>query len=107
MVRAPYAVLAQANLRDSRARLQRPALGRHTAQPHDIADDFGYRAIVFLRNFLVDLHSCMQGAGERRILDHGNAVFFGDLADLAAIRSTPLETQTGAFMPRSYLRAMA
>jgi hypothetical protein len=50
----------------------------------------------------------MQGAGERRILDHGNAVFFGDLADLAGNQvHASLETQTGAFMPRSYLKAMA
>jgi hypothetical protein len=36
---------------------------------------------MLLRNFLVDLHGSMQRPGERRILDHGYVVRFGDLAD--------------------------
>ena len=62
---------------------------------------------MLLRDFLVDLRGRMQGAGKRRILDHGNAVLFSDLADLAGDQVHALGDQTGAFMPRSYLRAIA
>src|ERR1700692_4437796 len=38
-------------------------------QPHQVADDFGDRAVMFLRNFLVDFHRAVQRPGQRRVLD--------------------------------------
>ena len=40
-------------------------------------------AVVFRRNFLVDLDSAVERAGEWRILDHGNVVLARQVADLA------------------------
>src|SRR3984957_4833417 len=52
-------------------------------QPHQVADDLGNGAVVLLRNFLIDFHRAVQGAGQRRVLDHRNTVGLGDFADLA------------------------
>src|SRR5262249_1948568 len=100
LFRAPYAAIVQANLRDSQAGLQRSRLRRHAAQPHN-------GAIMLLRNFLVDLHGRVQGRASGGFSTTGMRCSSAISRILRAIRSTPLATQTGAFMPRSYLRAIA
>src|SRR5579863_4024192 len=57
---------------DLRRASQGPAHGM--TQPHDVTDDLGDRAVMLGRDFLVDLDGAVQGAGERRVLDHGNVV---------------------------------
>ena len=59
------------------------------AQPHQVADDFGNGAIVFLRDFLVDFYSGMQRPRQWRILDHRGSVGFGHLADLPGDSTWP------------------
>src|ERR1700692_244729 len=48
----------------------------HPPQPHQVADDFGNGAVMFLRNFLVNLHRAVQRRGQRRGFCHpgGRAV---------------------------------
>src|ERR1700724_2639943 len=61
-----------------------PRSSRHQPpQPHQVADDFGNSAVVLLRNFLVDFNRPVQGPGQRRVLDHPDAVGLGDLAGFA------------------------
>src|SRR5258708_17685562 len=46
---------------------------RQPPQPHQVADDFGNSAVMFLRNFLVDFHRAVQRAGQRRVVGHRDA----------------------------------
>src|SRR5204863_10160638 len=52
------------------------------AQPHHVTDHLGHRAVVLGWQFLIDLDGRVQRAGERRVLDHRDAVLGRDLADL-------------------------
>src|SRR6201981_2571421 len=52
----------------------RPSPCHQPPQPHQVADDFGNSAVMLLGNFLVDLHRAVQGAGQRWVLDHRDAV---------------------------------
>src|ERR1700729_1523600 len=59
-----------------------PSPRQPALQAHHIADDFGNRMIVLDRDFVVDLHCGMQGAGQGDVLDDGNIVRFRDFPDL-------------------------
>ena len=59
---------------------------------------------MFGRDFLVHLDRAVQGPGERGFSTTGTSCSRATSRIFRAIRSTPLATQTGAFMPRSYSR---
>src|SRR6185503_5266919 len=50
-------------------------------EPHHVADHLGHRPVVLGRHFLIDFDGRVQGARQRRVLDHRNIVLGRDLAD--------------------------
>src|SRR5579883_2829446 len=54
----------------------RPAL-----EAEDVVDDLGDRAVMLGRNLAVEFDRGVKSARERRVLDQGNVVLLGDLAD--------------------------
>src|SRR5690242_2796966 len=60
-----------------------PVSGRQPPmhQLEDVGEDFGHRAVQVRRNFLADFDGLIERLRQRRVLDDGNLVFHGALAD--------------------------